>query len=76
MDTSVHNITSLFSQLGLDNSPSGIETFVKSHKIKADIGIEDAEFWNVSQASFIADSLHEDSDWSEVIDQLDIMLRG
>ncbi|GHB75983.1 hypothetical protein GCM10008107_26790 [Psychrosphaera saromensis] len=76
MDTSVHDITALFAQLGLDNTPAGIENFIKTSVIADGVAIENAEFWNVAQASFIADSLQEDSDWSEVIDQLDTMLRS
>ncbi|WP_299270883.1 DUF2789 domain-containing protein [uncultured Psychrosphaera sp.] len=76
MDTSVHNIAALFAQLGLDNSKEGIENFVKNSVIAPNVSIENAEFWNVAQASFLADSLQEDSDWSEIIDQLDIMLRN
>lgn len=56
MDTSVHNITALFAQLGLETSPIGVEYFIKTN--------------------VIADSLQQDSDWSEIIDQLDIMLRN
>jgi hypothetical protein len=48
----------------------------KNSVIAPNVSIENAEFWNVAQASFLADSLQEDSDWSEIIDQLDIMLRN
>jgi hypothetical protein len=75
MDTSVHNMNTLFAQLGLDNTRSGIYHFVKSHKIQDDLTIDEAPFWNASQASFLLDSLQEDGDWSEIIDQLDAMLR-
>ena len=76
MDRSNHNMQGLFAQLGLDDTRSGIYHFVKSHKIKADdISIAEAEFWSPAQSSFISDSLEEDGDWSEIIDQLDAMLR-
>ncbi len=76
MDRSNHNMQGLFAQLGLDDTRSGIYHFVKLHKIKeADVSIVEAEFWNASQSSFLADSLAEDGDWSEIIDQLDAMLR-
>ncbi len=75
MDTSLHTISNLFEQLGLDGSTSGITDFIKDHSIPAHVAINDAEFWNRSQASFIKDSLQEDGDWSEVVDQLDAMLR-
>jgi hypothetical protein len=76
MDRSNHNIPTLFAQLGLDNTRSGIYHFVKLHKIADNrTRLSQAEFWSPSQASFIEDALAEDGDWSEVIDQLDAMLR-
>jgi len=75
MDTSKHDMNGLFAQLGLDATRSGIYHFVKEHNIQADLTIDEAPFWSESQASFIADSIQEDGDWSEVIDQLDTMLR-
>ena len=76
MDRSNHNMPGLFAQLGLDNTRSGIYHFVKLHKIGDDnIRLSQAEFWSQSQARFIEDSLAEDGDWSEVIDQLDVLLR-
>lgn len=75
MDRSQHDMAGLFAQLGLDNTRSGIYHFVKANNIEHDIPLEEAEFWNQSQASFISDSLQEDGDWSEVVDQLDVMLR-
>lgn len=75
MDMSNHNMSGLFAQLGLDNTRSGIYHFVKANKIQADVPIVEADFWSASQASFISDSLEQDGDWSEIIDQLDAMLR-
>lgn len=76
MDRSKHDLAGLFAQLGLDDTRSGIYHFVKLHKIRQDdVLLAQAEFWSSSQASFIADELAQDGDWSEIIDQLDAMLR-
>lgn len=75
MDTSIHNIPALFAQLGLDNGKSNIEDFINTNKIDKGVSIENASFWTESQASFISESLKEDADWCEVIDQLDNLLR-
>mgnify|MGYP005992821917 CR=1 FL=1 len=75
MDMSQHNIETLFEQLGLDATNEGIESFIENHHIPANVKLDNAPFWNRSQAAFISDSLREDSDWSEVVDQLDAMLR-
>ncbi len=74
MDTSNHSLENLFLQLGLDNHPAAIDNFIQQHKLRADQPIEDAEFWTASQKAFIQECLSEDSDWAEVVDQLNILL--
>lgn len=75
MDTSTHDISTLFEQLGLDGSQSGVTDFVKVHTIPDNMTIDQASFWTDSQRSFLRDSLEVDGDWSETVDQLDAMLR-
>lgn len=75
MDTSQHSFSTLFAQLGLDSDASSIEQFIETHKLDHDLAIENAPFWTPSQKSFIQESLAQDGDWSEVIDQLDSLLR-
>lgn len=73
MELGNHSLGELFEQLGLD--PKHIESFVTSHTLGPSVRLADAPFWNDSQASFIRESLEQDADWSELIDQLDSMLR-
>lgn len=75
MDTNVHNIQTLFAQLGLGNSQQSIEEFVSSHKLEHDLILGNAPFWSPAQRAFIQESLAADDDWSESIDQLDNLLR-
>lgn len=75
METFSHTIESLFSQLGLSNSDDAIENFCKNHHLPDDIPLEQAAFWSASQAQFIHEALELDSDWCEVVDQLDAQLR-
>lgn len=76
MDRSAHNMATLFSQLGINNSPSAIENFIKDHRgLPADISLYEATFWNSSQAEFLQEAIAQDSDWSEVVDSLDSLLR-
>ena len=76
MDTTpLHDFTTLFAQLGLDNSPQGIQQFTSSHRLAKELSIENAPFWNKAQRAFIAESLQQDDEWSEVIDQLSNTLR-
>ncbi|WP_214000290.1 DUF2789 domain-containing protein [Arsukibacterium sp.] len=75
MDTSQHNMSNLFMQLGLDNEPEAIKRFIGRHKLPAEVALADAPFWNQAQASFIRESLKEDADWAEIIDELNTQLR-
>jgi len=70
-----HNLASLFAQLGLDNSDAAIKAFISTHKVAADIAVEKAPFWLPAQAAFLTEQLKADADWSEVIDELSVLLR-
>lgn len=77
MEQPVHSLSTLFAQLGLPNDPASIERFVNQHKpLSDDVELADAPFWNRGQASFLREEIIEDADWAEVIDQLNVMLRG
>ena len=41
-----------------------------------DVALADAPFWNAAQAAFLREELLEDADWAEVVDQLNLALRG
>ncbi|MDP5135898.1 DUF2789 domain-containing protein [Rheinheimera baltica] len=74
MDTSAHTLQTLFTQLGLESSDQAIHTFIRQHKLASNLSIQDAPFWSTAQAVFIRESLKQDADWSEVIDELNILL--
>ena len=38
--------------------------------------LADAPFWDKAQAAFLREEITEDADWAEVVDQLNLMLRG
>ena len=65
----------LFDQLGLDSSNLAIARFIKHHPLSGDVILGDANFWSESQRQFIKDSWRSDSDWCEVVDKLDALLR-
>jgi hypothetical protein len=74
MDTSPHNLPTLFAQLGLDGNEQAMTQFIRQHKLKPEIAIQDAPFWNAAQASFLRESLKQDAEWCEVIDELNTLL--
>jgi hypothetical protein len=75
MENSTHTLTELFDQLGLESSPDAITQFVQAHPLAPGITLQKAAFWSEAQQHFIQESWHEDSDWAELIDQLDNLLR-
>ena len=75
MDTSAHTLEALFQQLGLSNTSESIEAFLGNNHLPREIPLERAAFWSVSQAQFLHEAIEQDSDWAEVVDQLDAQLR-
>lgn len=75
MDTSAHTLQTLFQQLGLSATDVAIENFVHNNHLGAEIPLDHAACWSAGQAQFIREALDDDSDWSEVVDQLDALLR-
>ncbi len=75
MDCSIHSMESLFQQLGLPNDQASINQFVSEHQLDKNVLLDKAPFWNKAQSDFIRQAIDEDSDWVELIDQLDVMLR-
>ncbi len=76
MDTSSHNLASLFKQLGLNGDEQAIDRFIKAHSpLPATTHIIEAPFWTSSQAVFLKEAMAEDADWTEVIEVLDARLR-
>ncbi len=75
MYTQQPTMRDLFVQLGLDASDQSIEEFIEKHRgLNDSRHIEEAPFWNDSQADFLKRALIEDAEWAEVIDQLNVQL--
>jgi len=71
MDTSNHNLQTLFQQLGLPSEPNQIDQFIRQHRAETGIDrLESARFWTPSQARFIQEAINLDSDWCEAVDEL------
>ncbi len=77
MDTSAHNLHTLFEQLGLPSDQDSIDRFVREMPpLEASTTLEDAPVWSAAQAAFLHEAIEEDSDWAEIVDELDAMLRA
>lgn len=77
MEKIFHGFSELFAQLGLPSDASSIRQFIQTHSpLNSSIRLEDAQFWNAAQAALLKEELLCDSDWAEVIDRLNVALRG
>lgn len=76
MDTSEHNLKALFEQLGLPSSERDTTLFLKEHSpLDPELKLVEAPFWNPGQRSFLIEALADDSDWTELVEHLDAVLR-
>lgn len=76
MDIAIHDIESLFEQLGLEHTQEAVAAFIRKHRpLPSDVELHKAPFWSASQASFLKQAIADDADWAEVVDQLNAMLR-
>ena len=64
----------LFEQLGLSSQKIHIERFIERHQLKPGSILADALYWAPEQKAFLIEAKDEDSEWSEVVDQLANML--
>ena len=75
MDTSKHNLYTLFDQLGLPSDDASIERFARHYRLSGNQELYQAEFWTPAQASFLQDAYHQDAEWSDALDQLNNLIR-
>jgi hypothetical protein len=76
MDTSLHTLPNLFLQLGLKNDEHSMSDFIRHNQLFDNEPLQNAHIWTPAQAAFIEECLAEDSDWAEVVDQLNVQLHG
>lgn len=77
MNPPIHHFSELFAQLGLPSDNAGVQAFLAAHTpLAGDVRLPDAHFWTPAQAAFLRESVLQDSDWAELVDQLSEALRG
>ena len=77
MEHPFHSFSELFKQLGLGSSDEEIEGFLREHMpLPTRMLLSDAPFWSPAQAAFLREAREFDSDWSEVVDALNVVLRA
>ena len=76
MDTTAHNMTTLFEQLGLPAGEQEIAAFLSEHQLPEDVRVSEAHFWNAGQRQFLREEWVEDADWAMVVDALNEALHA
>ena len=77
MDQPIHPFSELFAQLGLPADEAAIRRFIATHSpLRGDLDLADAPFWTEAQAAFLKEQKQDDADWAELVDQLNLALRG
>jgi hypothetical protein len=72
----LYTLKELFAKLGLPNSPSDIDAFIKRHHpLPQAAPLANASFWTPEQAAFLREARQPYSDWEEVVDELNCLLR-
>ena len=75
MELPVHDLTTLFEQLGLDSDPASIDAFIARHSpLPDEVKVSEAEFWSHAQKAFLKDEIMEDADWAPIVDELNVRL--
>jgi len=75
MDTSKHNLYTLFDQLGLPSDDASIERFARHYRLEQGEYLYQAKFWTESQVSFLRDAYEQDAEWAHALDALNGLMR-
>jgi len=77
MEFHYHTLPNLFEQLGLPAEPNAVQHFIDAHSpLPRAMSLADAPFWSKAQAAFLCEKILEDSDWAEVVDDLNVRLHS
>lgn len=70
MNAGVRTLEELFEQLGLSSQQIQMELFIEKHQLQSGAVLPDAIYWTSNQRAFLVEAKEDDSEWSEVVDQL------
>ena len=71
-----YTLKDLFGKLGLPNSPEAIDAFIDKHRpLPQAEPLASASFWSADQAAFLRQARDPSSDWAEIVDELNCLLR-
>ena len=58
------------------DQPIHHQFIIANSPLASDVELADAPFWTASQAAFLKEEKLEDADWAELVDHLNLALRG
>lgn len=71
-----YTMKDLFAKLGLPNSDQDIDAFIEKHRpLPQAEPLANASIWTPEQAAFLREARQSYSDWAEVVDELNCLLR-
>jgi hypothetical protein len=71
MLNTVHTMSELFDQLGLESDQASMDAFIAQHSgVCTNCTLVKAPIWNASQQAFLQSAIAEDSEWAMVAEQL------
>ena len=72
----LYSLKDLFAKLGLPNSESDIEAFIQRYRpLPQAEPLAAATVWTAEQAAFLREARQPYSDWAEIVDELNCLLR-
>ena len=74
MSQNTPTLAELFKQLGLSSDPAHMDRFIVRHQLNPHAELASAIFWTSDQKAFLIEASAEDSNWSEVVDELATLL--
>lgn len=76
MEAIHHRLSELFAQLGLPADADAMRAFIATHApLPGELRLADAPFWNAAQSRMLRETIADDADWAEIVDQFDALLR-
>lgn len=72
----IYSLKDLFAKLGLPNTDAEIDAFIETNRpLPQAEPLANASCWTPEQAAFLREARQPYSDWAEVVDELNCMLR-
>jgi hypothetical protein len=72
----LYSLIDLFAKLGLPNSTDEIDAFIERYRpLPQAEPLASAACWTTEQAAFLREARESHSDWAEIVDELNCLLR-